>query len=65
LRRRFIHSGNTRLRIEATFTNLPNHPNFQPPAVTLGQPNFGQLVAVQSADNSGNRSGQLGVRVDF
>jgi hypothetical protein len=28
-------------------------------------PSFGKLTTVQSAENSGNRTGQVGVRLDF
>jgi len=56
----------TRLRFEATFTNLPNHPNFAPPAVDVSAPaTFGKITSVQSAENSGNRTGQLALRLDF
>jgi hypothetical protein len=55
-----------RLRLEATFTNLPNHPNFLPPITNISNPNqFGRLTTVQSAENSGNRTGQVGARLDF
>lgn len=55
-----------RLRIEATFTNLPNHPNFALPLVNVSQPgSFGKLTAVQPTQNSGNRSGQLAARLVF
>jgi hypothetical protein len=54
-----------RLRTEATFTNLPNHPNFAPPHVLVGTPTFGRLMAVESAENSGNRTGQAGIRLEF
>jgi Carboxypeptidase regulatory-like domain len=55
-----------KVRFEATFTNLPNHPNFLPPAVDVSSPNtFGKITAVQSAENSGNRTGQLALRFDF
>ena len=55
-----------RLRFEATFTNLPNHPNFAPPAVDVSAPaTFGKITSVQSAENSGNRTGQLALRFDF
>jgi hypothetical protein len=55
-----------KLRFEATFTNFLNHPNFQPPSVDVSSPStFGQVTAVQSAENSGNRTGQLALRVDF
>jgi len=55
-----------RLRFEATFTNLPNHPNFAPPPVDVSAPaTFGKITSVQSAENSGNRTGQLALRLDF
>jgi len=55
-----------RLRFEATFTNLPNHPNFAPPSVDVSAPaTFGKITSVQSAENSGNRTGQLALRLDF
>jgi hypothetical protein len=55
-----------RLRFEATFTNLPNHPNFAPPAVDVSSAaTFGKITTVQSAENSGNRTGQLALRLDF
>jgi hypothetical protein len=49
-----------RLRIEATFTNIANHPNFQRPAGDISSPFFGKLIA--SIDN---RVGQLGARLDW
>jgi hypothetical protein len=41
-----------RLRLEGTFTNLPNHPNFLPPNMTITHPLFGRLTSVQFAENS-------------
>jgi hypothetical protein len=55
-----------RARFEATFTNLPNHPNFAAPSVDVSAPaTFGKTTSVQSAENSGNRTGQLALRIDF
>jgi hypothetical protein len=54
-----------RLRFEATFTNLLNHPNFAPPAMDVSAPaTFGQITTVQSAENAGNRTGKLTLRLD-
>ena len=33
-----------RMRLEATFTNLPNHPNFGFPAVFVDRPDFGRIT---------------------
>jgi hypothetical protein len=55
-----------RLRFEATFTNILNHPNFAPPSTNVTAPAlFGVLQSVQTAENSGNRTGQLSLRLDF
>jgi len=54
-----------RLRFEGTFTNLLNHPNFAPPPTNVTASSFGQVQSVQTAENSGNRTGQLSLRLDF
>ena len=55
-----------RLRFEATFTNVLNHTNFAPPATNYSSPStFGVLDAAQTAENAGNRTGQLALRLDF
>ena len=60
-----IHE-NLRLRFEATFTNLLNHTNYAPPATNVSNPaTFGILQSQQSAENAGNRTGQLALRLDF
>ena len=54
------------VRFESTFTNVLNHTNFAPPATQIDNAaTFGVLSAPQTAENSGNRTGQLAVRVDF
>jgi Carboxypeptidase regulatory-like domain len=54
-----------RLRFEGTFTNLLNHPNFAPPPTNVTASSFGVVQNVQTAENSGNRVGQLSLRLDF
>jgi len=54
------------LKFEATFTNLPNHLNYAPPPTDVSSPStFGKITSVQTAENAGNRTGQLGVRIEF
>jgi len=66
LSKTFIVAERLRLRLESTFTNLPNHPNFAPPAVVVSSPvSFGRTTAVQTQENSGNRTGQVALRLDF
>jgi hypothetical protein len=54
-----------RLRFEGTFTNLLNHSNFAPPPTNITASSFGQVQSVQTAENSGNRTGQLSLRLGF
>jgi len=55
-----------KLRFEASFTNLFNHPNFAPPQTNISVPStFGVTTTVQTAENSGNRVGQVALRLEF
>ncbi|MFZ0416653.1 MAG: TonB-dependent receptor [Candidatus Sulfotelmatobacter sp.] len=55
-----------KVRFESTFTNVLNHTNFAPPATQIDVPaTFGVLSAPQTAENAGNRTGQLALRVEF
>jgi hypothetical protein len=54
-----------RLWFERTFTNLLNHPNFATPPTNVTSSSFGVPQKVQTAENSGNRTGQLGLRIEF
>jgi hypothetical protein len=57
---------NVRLRFEATFTNVLNHTNYAPPATNISsQSTFGVLNAQQTAENAGNRTGQVALRFEF
>ena len=53
-------------RFEATFTNVLNHTNFAPPATQIDNTlTFGVLSAAQTAENAGNRTGQVALRLEF
>ncbi len=59
-----------KLKFESSFTNLPNHPNFDDPRNNLsenvnGQGTFGQVQASRTGDAGGNRVGQLALRIEF
>jgi hypothetical protein len=57
---------NLGLRFEATFTNVLNHTNYAPPATNWSNPGtFGVLNAQQTAENAGNRTGQVALRFEF
>jgi Carboxypeptidase regulatory-like domain len=65
LSKNFQVTEHLRLRFEGTFTNLLNHPNFAPPPTNVTSSSFGIVQSVQTAENSGNRTGQLSLRLDF
>jgi hypothetical protein len=57
---------NWRLRFESTFTNVLNHTNYAPPTTNISSPtSFGVLTAAQTAENAGNRTGQIALRLEF
>ena len=58
--------GRARGRLELTVTNLFNRLNYAPPATDVGTPaTFGKTTSVQTAENAGNRTGQLAFRLTF
>jgi hypothetical protein len=65
LSKTFRLSERVRLRFEGTFTNILNHPNFAPPPANVTSSSFGIVQNVQNAENSGNRTGQFGLRMEF
>ena len=57
---------NWHLRFESTFTNVLNRTNYAPPATNISnQASFGVLTAAQTAENAGNRTGQVALRLEF
>jgi Carboxypeptidase regulatory-like domain len=66
LSKSFILFERLRLRFEASFTNLLNHPNFAPPSTDISSPStFGKTSSVLATENGGNRTGQLALRLEF
>jgi hypothetical protein len=50
---------------ESTFTNLPNHLNYAPPSTDVTSSTFGKITSVPTAENAGNRTGQVALRIEF
>jgi hypothetical protein len=66
LAKNFAVTERAKLRFESTFTNVLNHTNFAPPATQIDNAaTFGVLSAPQTAENAGNRTGQLALRLEF
>lgn len=62
----FDLSESVRMRFESTFTNVINRANYAIPATDISNPStFGVLTTVQTANNAGNRTGQVALRIDF
>jgi hypothetical protein len=53
------------MRFEGAFTNLLNHLNSAPPPTNVTSSSFCVSQSVQTAENSGNHTGQLGLRIEF
>jgi len=54
-----------RLNFEASFKNLPNHPNLADPGTNITSINFGRTTSARGADSGGNRIGQFALRFEF
>ncbi len=66
LAKNFAIAERAKLRFESTFTNVLNHTNFAPPATQVDNAaTFGVLSAPQTAENAGNRTGQVALRLAF
>lgn len=66
LAKSFLLTEKVRMRFEATFSNILNHPNFAaPPTDVSSTSTFGVTQTVQTSENGGNRVGQLSLRIDF
>jgi hypothetical protein len=53
------------LRFESSFTNLPNHTNWNDPETNLNSSAFGKVITDRGGDNGGTRVGQLALRIEF
>jgi hypothetical protein len=53
------------LKVESSFTNLPNHPNLANPGTDITSLAFGRTTSARGGDSGGNRVGQFGLRLVF
>ena len=54
-----------KVQIEATFTNVFNHPNFAAPSTTVNSASGGLINSMQGLEGAGPRTTRLGARLDF
>ena len=66
LLKRLALTEHARLEFGVQVSNVFNHPNYAPPgSLTLGEPGFGQITSLQSAEGAGPRAMQLTARIVF
>lgn len=53
------------VKIESSFTNLPNHTNLADPRLNITSGSFGKITSERSSEFGGHRTGQVGVRIEF
>jgi hypothetical protein len=53
------------LKFDSSFTNLPNHVNFNDPGNNLTDGHFGQVTSARAGDAGGSRVGQFALRIEF
>jgi hypothetical protein len=61
----FTITERAKLRLEGTFTNIPNHPNLADPGTAITSISFGVVTTARSGDSGGNRVGQVSLRLEF
>ena len=65
LAKNFHFTEQTKLRLESTFTNVLNHPNFGAFETRVNRSSFGTISSLQNTEGAGARTIQLGVRLEF
>jgi hypothetical protein len=65
LSKTFAFGERLRMKLESTFTNLPNHLNYAPPSTDVTSSTFGKITSAQTAENAGDRTGQVALRIEF
>jgi hypothetical protein len=66
MRKSFDLAERLRLRLEGTFTNLPNWTNLADPVLNVNDNNFGRITTTRGgSDFGGNRTGQVSLRLEF
>jgi hypothetical protein len=65
LAKNFTITESVRIRIQASFTNALNHLNLANPVLAIDSSSVGQITSARPADFGGNRTGQIGARIEF
>jgi hypothetical protein len=65
LSKKFYLTERVRIKLEGSFTNVLNHLNLADPVMAIDSSSVGQITSARPADFGGNRTGQVGARVEF
>lgn len=65
LSKRFAVTERVHIKVEGSFTNVLNHLNLANPVLAIDNSSVGQITSARPADFGGNRTGQVGARVEF
>ena len=63
--KKFVLIERVSLRMEASFTNVPNWTNLGDPELNITNANFGRITGSRGVDFGGGRVGQVGLRLQF
>ncbi len=61
----FAVTERVKIKLEGSFTNVLNHLNLADPVLAIDNPSVGQITSARPADFGGNRTGQVGARIEF
>lgn len=65
LSKKFVLREGLDLRLEGSFTNLPNWTNLADPNLNIADSNFGRITGARGVDFGGGRTGQVSLRLEF
>ncbi len=63
--KRFAITERVKIKVEGSFTNALNHLNLANPVMAIDNSSVGQITSARPADFGGNRTGQVGARIEF
>ena len=65
LHKEFRFREGLRARLEGTFTNVLNHPNYGTPNLNIRSSSVGRITSLYGRYSAGPRSGRVGLRIEF
>ena len=63
--KKFALTERVSMRLEGSFTNVPNWTNLGDPVSNIADNNFGRITGARGVDFGGGRTGQVSLRLQF